>query len=177
VLPHGCRVEAKAEARILNTVRRPPASRALSDVRVLQPSTRNSLFVEPNPTLRTVLAQRLRQDGYLAAAVPALLKRFSFVRSDSRSVGQCRVARRRVQPSAWPPSALPVMVLTARTGADPVVAMLDAGADTSLRKPFAWKNWRPVAESLFAAKVGSGSLQETGLALAPWRSICCFAPG
>ena len=32
-------------------------------------SLKRVLVVDPHPTLRTVLAQRLRQDGYLAAAV------------------------------------------------------------------------------------------------------------
>jgi two-component system OmpR family response regulator len=95
------------------------------------------LVVDPHPTLRTVLAQRLRQDGHLTAAVstaseaialcddlsPDLLVAAELLEETSalRLAGQLRC---------------PVMVLTARTGSEPVVSLLDAGADDVLRKPF-----------------------------------------
>ena len=37
------------------------------------------LVVEPHPTLRTVLVQRLRQDGHLAAAVGSVQKQLIYV--------------------------------------------------------------------------------------------------
>ncbi|UPM50930.1 MULTISPECIES: response regulator transcription factor [unclassified Synechococcus] len=95
------------------------------------------LVVDPHPTLRTVLAQRLRQDGHLTAAVstaseavtlcedltPDLLVAAELLEETSalKLAGQLRC---------------PVMVLTARSGSEPVVALLDAGADDVLRKPF-----------------------------------------
>ena len=95
------------------------------------------LVVDPHPTLRTVLAQRLRQDGHLTAAVstaseaialcedltPDLLVSAELLEETSalKLAGQLRC---------------PVMVLTARSGSEPVVSLLDAGADDVLRKPF-----------------------------------------
>jgi two-component system, OmpR family, response regulator len=95
------------------------------------------LVVDPHPTLRTVLAQRLRQDGHLTAAVstaseaialcedltPDLLVAAELLEETSalKLAGQLRC---------------PVMVLTARSGSEPVVSLLDAGADDVLRKPF-----------------------------------------
>ena len=94
-------------------------------------------MVDPHPTLRTVLAQRLRQDGHLTAAVstaseaialcedltPDLLVAAELLEETSalKLAGQLRC---------------PVMVLTARSGSEPVVSLLDAGADDVLRKPF-----------------------------------------
>ena len=95
------------------------------------------LVVDPPPTLRTVLAQRLRQDGHLTAAVstaseaialcedltPDLLVAAELLEETSalKLAGQLRC---------------PVMVPTARSGSEPVVSLLDAGADDVLRKPF-----------------------------------------
>ena len=95
------------------------------------------LVVDPHHTLRTVLAQRLRQDGHLTAAVstaseaialcedltPDLLVAAELLEETSalKLAGQLRC---------------PVMVLTARSGSEPVVSLLDAGADDVLRKPF-----------------------------------------
>jgi DNA-binding response OmpR family regulator len=100
-------------------------------------SPKRVLVVEPHPTLRTVLAQRLRQEGHLTAAVgtareavdvcaeqaPDLLVSAEILEQSSalRLAAQLRC---------------PVIVLTARTGAEPVVTLLDAGAQDVLRKPF-----------------------------------------
>ncbi|MBM5819806.1 MAG: response regulator transcription factor, partial [Cyanobacteria bacterium K_DeepCast_150m_m2_101] len=94
-------------------------------------------MVDPHPTLRTVLAQRLRQDGYLAAAVSTA----------SEAVALCEeltpdllVAAELLEETTALKLAAqlrcPVMVLTARSGSEPVVSLLDAGADDVLRKPF-----------------------------------------
>ena len=44
------------------------------------------LVVEPHPTLRTVLVQRLRQDGHLAAAVGTAAEAIDLCREQSRSI-------------------------------------------------------------------------------------------
>lgn len=95
------------------------------------------LVVEPHPTLRTVLAQRLRQDGHLAAAVATAAEAIDLCEEQTPDL--IISAELLDQSSALRLAAqlrTPVMVLTARTGAEPVVALLDAGADDVLRKPF-----------------------------------------
>ena len=95
------------------------------------------LVVDPHPTLRTVLAQRLRQDGHLTAAVSTA----------SEAIALCEdltpdllVAAELLEETSALTLAgqlrCPVMVLTARSGSEPVVSLLDAGADDVLRKPF-----------------------------------------
>jgi len=95
------------------------------------------LVVEPHPTLRTVLVQRLRQDGHLAAAVATAAEAIDLCEEQTPDL--IISAELLDQSSALRLAAqlrTPVMVLTARTGAEPVVALLDAGADDVLRKPF-----------------------------------------
>jgi two-component system OmpR family response regulator len=117
------------------------------------------LVVDPHATLRTVLAQRLRQDGHLAAAVgtarealdvcqdqtPDLLISAELLEESTalRLAGRLRT---------------PVMVLTARSGSEPVVTLLDAGADDVLRKPFGLEEMAARARTLLR-RSGSG-LQE-----------------
>ena len=88
------------------------------------------LVVEPHPTLRTVLVQRLRQDGHLTAAVGRAGEALDVCQDQSPDL---LVSAEILEQS----SALrladqlrcPVIVLTARSGADPVVGLLDDGAD------------------------------------------------
>ena len=48
------------------------------------------LVVEPHPTLRTVLVQRLRQDGHLAAAVGSAAEAVDLCREQSPDLlGDC----------------------------------------------------------------------------------------
>ena len=95
------------------------------------------LVVEPHPTLRTVLVQRLRQDGHLTAAVSSCEEALELCQEQAPDL---LVSAELLEHS----SALrlgqqlrcPVIVLTARSGAEPVVGLLDDGADDVLRKPF-----------------------------------------
>ena len=123
----------------------------------LEPS--RVLVVEPHPTLRTVLVQRLRQDGHLTAAVgravealevcqdqsPDLLVSAEILEQSSalRLAGQLRC---------------PVIVLTARSGAEPVVGLLEDGADDVLRKPFGLEELAARCRTLL--KRGHSGLQE-----------------
>jgi two-component system, OmpR family, response regulator len=95
------------------------------------------LVVEPHPTLRTVLVQRLRQDGHLTAAVSSPAEAQELCQDQSPDLLVC--AELLEQSSALRLAQqlrAPVIVLTARTGAEPVVGLLDDGADDVLRKPF-----------------------------------------
>ncbi len=123
----------------------------------LEPS--RVLVVEPHPTLRTVLVQRLRQDGHLTAAVgravealevcqdqsPDLLVSAEILEQSSalRLAGQLRC---------------PLIVLTARSGAEPVVGLLEDGADDVLRKPFGLEELAARCRTLL--KRGHSGLQE-----------------
>lgn len=95
------------------------------------------LVLEAHPALRVVLAQRLRQDGYLTAGVstahqamhvcanekPDLLVTTELLEDSTglrlaESLGCC------------------ALILTARTATEAVVDLLDSGADDVLCKPF-----------------------------------------
>ena len=95
------------------------------------------LVVDPHPTLRTVLAQRLRQDGHLTAAVSTASEAITLCADLTPDL--LVAAELLEETSALKLAAqlrCPVMVLTARSGSEPVVSLLDAGADDVLRKPF-----------------------------------------
>lgn len=95
------------------------------------------LVVDPHPTLRTVLAQRLRQDGHLTAAVSTASEAITLC--EDLTPDLLVAAELLEETSALKLAAqlrCPVMVLTARSGSEPVVSLLDAGADDVLRKPF-----------------------------------------
>ena len=108
-----------------------------SPIQATTQSPSKVLVVEPHPTLRTVLVQRLRQDGQLAAAVGSAEEAVDLCRDQSPDL---LVSAELLEKS----SALrlaqqlgcSVIVLTARTGVEPVVGLLDDGADDVLRKPF-----------------------------------------
>ncbi len=95
------------------------------------------LVVEPHPTLRTVLAQRLRQDGHLTAAVASGIEAVDLCRDQTPDLLVC--AEVLDQSSAIRLAqqlGCLLIVLTARSGVEPLVGLLDDGADDVLRKPF-----------------------------------------
>ncbi|WP_320675331.1 response regulator transcription factor [Prochlorococcus sp. MIT 1341] len=117
------------------------------------------LVVEPHPTLRTVLVQRLRQDGHLTAAVS----------TTDEAIGLCRDQTPDLLVSAEliaKSSALrlaqkigcPLIVLTARAGSEALVELLDQGADDVMRKPFGLEELAARCRTLL--KKGRTGLQE-----------------
>ncbi len=121
---------------------------------------RRVLVVEPHPTLRTVLAQRLRQDGHLAAAVATAREALELC--DEQAPDLLVSAELLEESSALRLAdqlRAPVMVLTARTGSEPVVSLLDAGAADVLRKPFGLEEMAARCRTLLRRGHGSG-LQE-----------------
>jgi two-component system, OmpR family, response regulator len=117
------------------------------------------LVVDPHATLRTVLAQRLRQDGHLAAAVATAREAIELCRDQSPDL--LVSAELLDESSALRLAAqlhCPVMVLTARSGSEPVVSLLDGGADDVLRKPFGLEELAARCRTLLR-RAGSG-LQE-----------------
>ena len=118
------------------------------------------LVVEPHPTLRTVLAQRLRQDGHLAAAVPTAREALELC--DEQAPDLLVSAELLEESSALRLAdqlRAPVMILTARTGSEPVVSLLDAGAADVLRKPFGLEELAARCRTLLRRSHGIG-LQE-----------------
>ncbi|MEI6828952.1 MAG: response regulator transcription factor [Synechococcaceae cyanobacterium ELA445] len=124
------------------------------------PSLKRVLVVDPHPTLRTVLAQRLRQDGHLTAAVSSSIEALQLCEEITPDL---LVAAELLEESSAMRLAAhlrcPVMVLTARTGAEPIVALLDAGADDVLRKPFGLEELAARCRTLLR-RGGTGGLQE-----------------
>ena len=114
-----------------------PASSGSQSIQVTTQSPAKVLVVEPHPTLRTVLVQRLRQDGHLAAAVSSANEAVDLCRDQAPDLlvsaelleqnSALRLAQR---------LGCSVIVLTARSGVEPLVGLLDDGADDVLRKPF-----------------------------------------
>jgi CheY-like chemotaxis protein len=65
------------------------------------------LVVEPHPTLRTVLVQRLRQDGHLTAAVANAAEALEVCQEQSPDLpGECRIAGAQLRAAAWPSSCV-----------------------------------------------------------------------
>ena len=148
--------------RLLPTERKIPTTVGVIDHDVVDSAAEHGqariLVVDPHPTLRMVLAQRLRQDGHMAAAVgtvaealelcvdqqPELLVSAELLEESSalRLAAQLRC---------------PVLVLSARTGAEAVVSLLDAGAEDVLRKPFGLEELAARCRKLLSRR---GGLQE-----------------
>ena len=95
------------------------------------------LVVEPHPTLRTVLVQRLRQDGHLAAAVGSATEAVDLCREQSPDLlVSAEILENNTAMRLAQQLGSSVIVLTARSGVEALVNLLDEGADDVLRKPF-----------------------------------------
>ncbi|NBY59788.1 MAG: DNA-binding response regulator, partial [Synechococcaceae bacterium LLD_019] len=94
-------------------------------------------MVDPHPTLRMVLAQRLRQDGHMAAAVGSATEALEVcIQEQPELLVSAELLEETTALKLAAQLRCPVMVLTARTGAEAVVSLLDGGAEDVLRKPF-----------------------------------------
>ena len=112
-------------------------SLASSSLNPTSQSPSRILVVEPHPTLRTVLVQRLRQDGHLAAAVGSVFEAIDLCRDQSPDLlVSAELLEQSSALSLGQQLGCPVMVLTARAGVETLVGLLDDGADDVLRKPF-----------------------------------------
>ena len=117
------------------------------------------LVVEPHPTLRTVLVQRLRQDGHLTAAVASAAEALEVCQEQSPDLlVSAELLERSSALRLAEQLRCPVIVLTARAGAEPVVGLLDDGADDVLRKPFGLEELAARCRTLL--KRGHSGLQE-----------------
>ncbi|MGC6483039.1 MAG: response regulator transcription factor [Synechococcus sp.] len=117
------------------------------------------LIVEPHPTLRTVLVQRLRQDGHLTAAVGTAAEAVEVCQEQSPDLlVSAELLERSSALRLAQHLRCPVIVLTARSGAEPVVGLLDEGADDVLRKPFGLEELAARCRTLL--KRGRTGLQE-----------------
>ena len=95
------------------------------------------LVVDPHPTLRMVLAQRLRQDGHMAAAVGTAREALELcLEEQPELLVSAELLEETTALKLAAQLRCPVMVLTARSGAEAVVSLLDGGAEDVLRKPF-----------------------------------------
>ncbi len=95
------------------------------------------LVVEPHPTLRTVLAQRLRQDGHLTAAVGTAIEAVDLCREQTPDLLiSAELLDKTSAIGLAQQLGSSVIVLTAKSGVEPLVGLLNEGADDVLRKPF-----------------------------------------
>ncbi|WP_413351235.1 response regulator transcription factor [Prochlorococcus sp. MIT 0707] len=117
------------------------------------------LVVEPHQTLRTVLVHRLRQDGHLTAAVASAVEALDVCRDQSPDLlVSAELLERSSAMRLSHQLRCPVIVLTARTGTEPMVGLLNEGADDVLRKPFGLEELAARCRTLL--KRGHSGLQE-----------------
>ena len=106
--PHDLTAEASAASA--DPVVMPSANTGQEPSRVL--------VVEPHPTLRTVLVQRLRQDGHLTAAVASAAEALEVCQEQSPDLlVSAELLERSSALRLAEQLRCPVIVLTARTGA------------------------------------------------------------
>ncbi len=138
------------------------SSQALSSEFSLQSTSESPakvLVVEPHPTLRTVLVQRLRQDGHLAAAVGSSEDAIDLCRDQSPDLlVSAELLEKSSALNLSQQLGCPVIILTARNGVEPLVGLLDDGADDVLRKPFGLEELAARCRTLL--KRGRVGLQE-----------------
>ena len=117
------------------------------------------LVVEPHQTLRTVLVHRLRQDGHLTAAVASAVEALDVCRDQSPDLlVSAELLERSSAMRLSHQLRCPVIVLPARTGTEPMVGLLNEGADDVLRKPFGLEELAARCRTLL--KRGHSGLQE-----------------
>ena len=117
------------------------------------------LVVEPHATLRRVIAQRLRQDRHLAAAVGSSGEAIDLCREQSPDLlVSAEILEHTTALKLAQQLGCSVIVLTARTGIESLVNLLDEGADDVLRKPFGLEEL--AARSRTLLKRGRIGLQE-----------------
>ena len=117
------------------------------------------LVVEPHQTLRTVLVHRLRQDGHLTAAVASAVEALDVCRDQSPDLlVSAELLERSSAMRLSHQLRCPVIVLTARPGTEPMVGLLNEGADDVLRKPFGLEELAARCRTLL--KRGHSGLQE-----------------
>ena len=86
---------------------------------------------------RQVLVQRLRQDGHLAAAVGSAAEAVDLCREQSPDLlVSAEILEQNTAMRLAQQLGCSVIVLTARSGVEALVNLLDDGADDVLRKPF-----------------------------------------
>ncbi len=138
------------------------SAQSLAGSFAIQPTTESPskvLVVEPHPTLRTVLVQRLRQDGHLAAAVGSSEDAIDLCRDQSPDLlVSAELLEKNSALNLAQQLGCPVIVLTARAGVESLVGLLDEGADDVLRKPFGLEELAARCRTLL--KRGRVGLQE-----------------
>ncbi len=96
------------------------------------------LIVEPHPILRKVLLERIRQDGHIAAAVGSETEAIDLSKEKPPDLlVSAEILEKNTAMTLAEQLGCYVIVLTARSGVEAIVNLLDEGADDVLRKPFA----------------------------------------
>ena len=95
------------------------------------------LVVEPHSELRTILVQRLREDGHLAAAVGSEEEALDLCREESCDLLVCvEILEQNTAIGLAQQLGCAVIVLTTRSEQESLVNLFDEGADDVLTKPF-----------------------------------------
>ena len=117
------------------------------------------LIVEPHATLRRVIAQRLRVDRHLTAAVGSTEEAIDVCRDQSPDLLiSAEILEHNTALKLAQQLGCSVIVLTAKSGVESLVNLLDQGADDVLRKPFGLEELAARSRSLL--KRGRIGLQE-----------------
>jgi len=95
------------------------------------------LVVEPHSELRTILVQRLREDGHFAAAVGSLAEAVDLCRDEEPDLLVCvEILEQNTAIRLAQELGCAVIVLTTRSEQESLVNLFDEGADDVLIKPF-----------------------------------------
>ena len=95
------------------------------------------LVVEPHSELRTILVQRLREDGHFAAAVGSVAEAVDLCRDEEPDLLVCvEILEQNTAIRLAQELGCAVIVLTTRSEQESLVNLFDEGADDVLIKPF-----------------------------------------